>query len=107
MSWHNRRIHTDARLIRDVGPAGLRMQIPSSWAKATGECQTRDRRKLRIAVWGWGTDDATAQREATSRLQRLVQRIQRGEPMQRNFAARMNCGTPGNGVQPAPAGRCG
>lgn len=85
------------------------MQIPSSWAKATGECQTRDRRKLRVAVWGWGTDDASAQRKAARRLQRLVQRIQRGEPfpMQRNFAARMSCRAPGNGVQPAPAGRCG
>ncbi|MEK7795554.1 MAG: hypothetical protein AAB353_13540 [Candidatus Hydrogenedentota bacterium] len=62
------------------------MHIPTTWAKATGECQTRDNRKLRFGVWGWGDDDVTAKQEAAGRLQRLLQRVQRGEPFPDKYA---------------------
>lgn len=62
------------------------MHIPTTWAKATGERQTRDNRKLRFGVWGWGDDDATAKREAAGRLQRLLQRVQCGEPFADKYA---------------------
>jgi hypothetical protein len=56
------------------------MHIPQAWAKASAECQTQDNRKLRVAVWGWGGEQAAAMREAASRLERLIGRIRRGDP---------------------------
>lgn len=61
------------------------MHIPRSWAKAGSECRTRDNRLLNVAVWGWGDDDAAARREAAGRLQRLLERIRRGDPFPRGY----------------------
>ena len=61
------------------------MQFPQSWAKAEGECETPDRGKLKFAVWGWGRDDVTAKREAASRLQRLLERVRRGDPIPQKY----------------------
>lgn len=61
------------------------MQIPQFWAKAEGEGTAPDRRKLKFAVWGWGTDEASAKREATSRLQRLLDRVRRGEQIPKGY----------------------
>lgn len=61
------------------------MHIPQSWAKAEGECEAPDRRNLKFAVWGWGADGATARREAASRLQRLLERVRRGEQIPRHY----------------------
>jgi hypothetical protein len=55
------------------------MQIPRFWAKAEGEVQGRDKRRLKFAVWGWGADDVSARHQASSRLQRLLDRVRRGE----------------------------
>jgi hypothetical protein len=55
------------------------MNIPRAWAKVTADCQTRDNRKLPVAVWGWARDEVAARREASDRLGRLIERIRRGE----------------------------
>ena len=62
------------------------MEIPPYWVKAAGECLTRDGRRLGVAVWGWGRDRAVAGREAAGRLQRLLERIRRGEPFPPAYA---------------------
>jgi hypothetical protein len=62
------------------------MHIPRAWAKASAECQTPDHRTLRVAVWGSGNDAATAQSEASSRVQRLIERIRRGDPFPERYA---------------------
>jgi len=62
------------------------MHIPRAWAKASAECQTPDKRRLSIAVWGWGSEEAAAQREASSRLERLLGRVRRGEPFPDAYA---------------------
>jgi hypothetical protein len=56
------------------------MHIPRAWAKVSAECRTQDNRELRVAVWGWGPEEGTAKREAASRLERLIERIRRGDP---------------------------
>lgn len=61
------------------------MLIPRSWAKAEGECKAPDNRQLKFAVWGWGSDNASAKNEAASRLQRLLERVRRGEPLPRGY----------------------
>jgi hypothetical protein len=55
------------------------MNVPPVWAKATGECESTDHRKLSLVVWGWGNEEDSARREASSRLARLIERIRRGE----------------------------
>ncbi|MBI2297001.1 MAG: hypothetical protein HYU76_13435 [Betaproteobacteria bacterium] len=62
------------------------MQIPRYWVKAEGNSQTGDGRELRVAVWGWGGDNPSAEREANNRLQRLLERIRRGEPFPEKYA---------------------
>ena len=62
------------------------MEIPPYWVKAAGECLTRDGRRLGVAVWGWGRDRAAAGHEAAGRLQRLLERIRRGEPFPPAYA---------------------
>ena len=62
------------------------MHIPRAWAKVSAECQTRDHRRLRVAVWGSGRDDATAKRDASSRVERLIERIRRGDPFPDRYA---------------------
>jgi hypothetical protein len=61
------------------------MHIPRSWARASEECRSRDNRVLNVVAWGWGDDDATARREAAGRLQRLLERIRRGDPFPRGY----------------------
>jgi hypothetical protein len=56
------------------------MHIPRVWAKVNAECTTPDNRKLSVAVWGWGREETTAKREASTRLERLIDRIRRGDP---------------------------
>ncbi len=62
------------------------MHIPRAWAKANGECTTADNRKLSVAVWGWGQEEASAKREASTRLARLIDRIRRGDPFPDGYA---------------------
>jgi hypothetical protein len=61
------------------------MNIPRAWAKASAECTTRDQRKLSLEVWGWGNEEGSARREASSRLARLIERIRRGEPLPHHY----------------------
>lgn len=57
------------------------MHIPVSWAKAQGEYRTRDNRQQKVEVWGWGTDEASANVEAGARLERAILRRQQGGPL--------------------------
>jgi hypothetical protein len=56
------------------------VNIPRAWAQASGEGRTPDQRTLPVTTWGWGDDDDDARREAAGRLQRLLERITRGDP---------------------------
>jgi hypothetical protein len=56
------------------------MHIPRAWAKASADGQTADGRTLPVSVWGWGEDEAGARKGAADRLQRLLERIRRGDP---------------------------
>jgi hypothetical protein len=62
------------------------MNIPRAWAKASAECETPDNRRLRLAVWGSGPDEAAAGREAANRVERLIERIRRGDPFPQRYA---------------------
>ena len=62
------------------------MHVPRSWARADGECRTADERQFKGAVWGWGENDTAAHREAASRLQRLLDRVRRGDPFPDRYA---------------------
>ncbi len=62
------------------------MHVPRSWARADGECRTADNRQFKGAVWGWGEDGAAAHREAARRLQRLLDRVRRGDPFPDRYA---------------------
>lgn len=61
------------------------MLIPRCWAKADGEYKAPDNRQFKFSVWGWGADDASAKREAASRLQRLLERVRRGDQLNRAY----------------------
>jgi hypothetical protein len=54
------------------------MYIPRMWVKASGKHPADA--KVPVSVWGWGEDADRARAEAGSRLQRLLERITRGEP---------------------------
>jgi hypothetical protein len=55
------------------------MHIPRIWAKATEDVEGPER-PLSLVAWGWGEEKPDAEREARSRLARLVERVRRGEP---------------------------
>jgi hypothetical protein len=62
------------------------VHIPRIWAKANADVTAPDRRPLALVAWGWGDDEAQAKREASSRLDRIVQRVRRGEPFPERYA---------------------
>lgn len=56
------------------------MQIPRAWAKASADVRLPDGKTVPISIWGWGENDSSAKRSAADRLQRVLERIRRGEP---------------------------
>lgn len=54
------------------------MNIPKSWSKARAECTSPENLRLSLAVWGWGREEEDAKREASARLDRLLERVRRG-----------------------------
>jgi hypothetical protein len=62
------------------------MHIPRSWIRLKGEGRTPDERSFPVVVWGSGPDEATAEREAAGRLDRLLDRIRRGDPFPDRYA---------------------
>lgn len=62
------------------------MNVPKAWARAATQCTTPDNRTLDVAVWGWGDEAPEAERAASSRLARLVERIRRGDPFPDAYA---------------------
>jgi hypothetical protein len=58
------------------------MHIPRIWAKAQSEDDN-------LIAWGWGEDPSQAEHEAKTRLERMVERVRRGEP----FPAKYTYGT--------------
>src|SRR5436189_4942308 len=62
------------------------MHIPRIWAKADAEVETPDRGALPLVTWGWGENEAEARAEARSRLQRLSDRVRRGDPFPDAYA---------------------
>jgi hypothetical protein len=62
------------------------MLIPSAWSKATGQARAPNGRELRIAVWGWGRDENAARKDAAERLQRVQERLRRGERFPQRYA---------------------
>lgn len=56
------------------------MHIPRTWFKASAEGRFPDGRKIPVTVWGWGEDESSAKSGGLDRLQRVLNRIRRGEP---------------------------
>ena len=56
------------------------MLIPLHWTKVNGETKRPDGQKFSVFVWGWGTNAAEAERKGKERLQRVLDRLKRGEP---------------------------
>ena len=56
------------------------MQIPRAWAKVSADGELPNGKEAPISVWGWGEDDSSARRNGADRLQRVLERIRRGEP---------------------------
>ena len=56
------------------------MLIPRSWTSAFGECKHPDGSKFSVSVWGWGDDETGARNKAEEKLQRLLNRVRKGEP---------------------------
>ncbi len=56
------------------------MNIPRAWSKASADGRFPDGRTLPVSVWGWGHDEPSARKGAADRLQRVLDRIRRGEP---------------------------
>lgn len=58
------------------------MNIPRYWEKVEGRTESRDGTTLSLIAWGWSADDSDqARRKAEERLQRMIERVQRGEPL--------------------------
>jgi hypothetical protein len=55
------------------------MQIPKVWTKASATERLPDGRSFPVSVWGWGEDEATARYTAAERLQRVLERLRKGE----------------------------
>ncbi len=56
------------------------MNIPPVWIKHSGNGRTIDGRTISVSAWGWGQDEWTAADVAAQRLQRLLERLSRGDP---------------------------
>jgi hypothetical protein len=61
------------------------MHIPRIWKKAQAEVSTPDRGVLPVVTWGFGDDAEEAGREAERRLERLSERVRRGDPFPRGY----------------------
>jgi hypothetical protein len=57
------------------------MYIPRVWAKAAADEKIKDKdgQPLALQAWGWGDDHETARRGAAERLQRIIERVRKGE----------------------------
>lgn len=62
------------------------MLVPQNWAKATGEGISPDGRSIPVTVWGWGENESVARSSGLDRLQRVLERIRRGEPFPERYA---------------------
>lgn len=56
------------------------MLIPRFWSKLSGEGKRPDGSALPVSVWGWGDDEASARSRGEERLQRVLERLRKGEP---------------------------
>lgn len=61
------------------------MYIPDKWVRAAGKARMPDGRELPTAVWGWGDDEESARQKASSRLEKLLARLRRGEPFPEKY----------------------
>lgn len=62
------------------------MHIPRVWVKASATEKHPDGHAIPVSVWGWGDDDSSARRGAADRLQRVVERLRRGEKFPDRYA---------------------
>lgn len=56
------------------------MLIPRFWSNLSGEGKRPDGSSLPVSVWGWGDDEASARSRGEERLQRVLERLRKGEP---------------------------
>ena len=61
------------------------MEIPHTWAKGSGEGQFPNGKAVSVSVWGWGEDESAATRGGANRLERVLDRIRRGEPFPEGY----------------------
>lgn len=58
------------------------MIIPPYWASAQRVVRDQDDTELDLRAWGWSlTGQAEAERRAAERLERMIERVRRGEPL--------------------------
>jgi hypothetical protein len=62
------------------------MHIPRIWTKAEAEVAHPERGTVPLVTWGWGDDPAQARHEAEAKLDRLSERVRRGEPFPDAYA---------------------
>jgi hypothetical protein len=61
------------------------MDIPRAWVRVSGDGRSPDGRTVPVSVWGWGDDEPRARTGAADRLQRILDRIRRGEPIPHRY----------------------
>ena len=62
------------------------MHIPRIWARADADVDAPGRGTLPLVAWGWGESEGDARREAQAKLDRLSDRVRRGEPFPDAYA---------------------
>ena len=62
------------------------MHIPRIWARAEAQVDAPGRDALPLVAWGWGEDEEGARREAQAKLERLSDRVRRGDPFPDAYA---------------------
>lgn len=82
------------------------MHIPRIWARASAGEQHVDGQTVPVSVWGWGEDEEAAKRGAADRLQRVLDRLRKGErfperygygnrPLREEILRKIEGGSPG------------
>ncbi|MBT8136770.1 MAG: hypothetical protein KJO54_07140 [Gammaproteobacteria bacterium] len=62
------------------------MYLPKHWVSETSTGRLPDGRETPLTAWGWGDDERSARDKAGERLQRLKQRLQRGDGFPEKYA---------------------
>ena len=62
------------------------MNIPRVWTRISVDQRRPDGKTVQVAVWGWGNDEWSAKTNGSDRLQRMLERLRRGDPFPEKYA---------------------